>query len=435
MNHPVRLLAAGVAACFGTAVLAPLATHRAAPPSGTRQPALLAAAYAAPAEISSTDTLARGETVSELLERARVNGEEAAALITALQERQNVRALRPGATVEVRKRAADGAVRGVAVHLDADRTLELRGGGGEWLASVAEVPVRTDTAVLTGEVRTSLYQALLEGEGAGVPRGERAGIADVLADRIFAWQVDFSRDLRPGDPYRIVVERMVRPDGSARSLRVLAARFRVNGTEHDAFWFRASNGDEDYFDHRGDSLRRAFLRAPLEFRRISSRFSAGRFHPVLHRVRAHQGVDYAARSGTPVRAVGDGTVARAGRAGGYGNLVEIRHGRGYSTRYGHLRAFADGVRPGARVSQGQVIGYVGMTGLATGPHLHYEFHSGGRAVDPTSERVRKLTGDPVPERQRARFRRLVEAYTAQMNGPGGVRLAAGAAAVGEAGGD
>lgn len=234
--------------------------------------------------------------------------------------------------------------------------------------------------------------------------------------------MDFSRDLRPGDGFRILYERMVRPDGTARTSKVLAVQFDIGGATHDAYLFTV-DGAEDYYDRDGESLRRAFLRAPLEFRRISSSYSTGRFHPILRRVRAHHGIDYAASSGTPIRAVGDGVVQKAGWGGGYGNVVELRHQRGYSSRYAHMHGFAAGIRPGTRVRQGQVIGYVGTTGLSTGPHLHYEFHENGRPINPGS--IKYLTGEPVPSGQRARFRSLVGERVALMErGAGATRLAA-----------
>ena len=172
-----------------------------------------------------------------------------------------------------------------------------------------------------------------------------------------------------------------------------------------------------------DSLGLAFARyldvgyepgdAPLQVRRISSSFSLSRFHPILKRSRPHYGIDYSASAGTPVRAVGDGTVVSADRSAGYGNVVEIRHRNGYTTRYAHLRGFASGIRRGVRVQQEDVIGYVGMTGLATGPHLHYEFRQNGRPVDPNS--VQQLSGDPVPAARRAEFASLVDQHILAMN--------------------
>jgi murein DD-endopeptidase MepM/ murein hydrolase activator NlpD len=372
-----------------------------------------------PVEVSYADTLRKGETLSELMGRTRLNIEEARALLAHIEAVQDVRKVRPGLVLRYTQATFDGLMKRAELGLDADHVLSVEAGKEGLAARVAEVKVSPDTAVLSGTVKSSLYQALLDGAG-DVPSAERQQIADVLADQIFAWKLDFSSDLRSGDSFRIVYERMARPDGTARSGRVLAVQFEVGGKLQEAYLFR-QHGRDEYFDGEGESLRRAFLRAPLEFRRISSTFSAGRYHPILHRMRAHKGVDFAASRGTPVRAVGDGVVARAGWSGGYGNVVQLHHMRGYGSRYAHLSRFADGIRAGTRVHQGDVIGYVGSTGLSTGPHLHYEFHSEGRAVDPNQ--VKFITGEPVVASARDRFRALVEHRMAVMDRSGSPRLA------------
>jgi murein DD-endopeptidase MepM/ murein hydrolase activator NlpD len=202
----------------------------------------------------------------------------------------------------------------------------------------------------------------------------------------------------------VVYERLVSEDGDVRFGRVLASDLTISGKSLTAIRFGdGTGGPAQYFDAEGNSLRRAFLRAPVEFRRISSGFAGARFHPVLGLTRRHEGTDYAAAPGTPVMAAGDGVVLRAGRAGGYGNLIELRHINGITTRYGHLRGFARKIQRGARVQQGQVIGYVGSTGLATGPHLHYEFRMNGVAKD--SRRVKLGSGSPIPPAARAAFDR------------------------------
>lgn len=412
-RRPYRFLAVGVLCALG----AGLGVQRVAARQEGRVPPplpLLGTLRAAPLEVAYADTLRKGETLGELVERTRLDQEAARALLQELTGVADPRSIRPGLVVQYRMATADGRVRGMSTRVDADRSLAFRRAGTGWTAAVEEVPVRADTAVLAGTVRQSLYQALMAAEG-DVPRAERQAVADILADRVFAWKIDFSRDLRPGDSFRILYERMVRPDGTARTSRVLAVQFDIGGAKHDAYLFTV-DGAEDYYDGEGESLRRAFLRAPLEFRRISSAYSTGRFHPILRRVRAHHGIDYAASTGTPIRAVGDGVVQKAGWGGGYGNVVEIRHQRGYASRYAHMRGFASGIRPGTRVRQGQVIGYVGTTGLSTGPHLHYEFHMSGRPVNPSS--IRYLTGDPVPGGVRARFRAQRDARIAVLDRAG-----------------
>jgi murein DD-endopeptidase MepM/ murein hydrolase activator NlpD len=247
--------------------------------------------------------------------------------------------------------------------------------------------------------------------------GERVKLAWDLADT-YMWQVDFTRDIRPGDGYQVLLERMVSEEGEVRFGRILAADLKISGKSLPAYRFRDSKGNESFYDAEGNSLKRAFLRAPLQFRRISSSFSRSRFHPVLNRYRSHQGTDYSADPGTPVMAAGNGTVLRAGRAGGYGNLIEVNHANGITTRYGHLRGFARGIRSGTRVSQGQVIGYVGSTGLATGPHLHYEFRVNGVAKD--SRRIDLADGEPVTRGERSAFEHEREALANQLYRQGDV---------------
>ena len=422
MRKPYRMFSLLILVTFGVSLANATLTGRAQRRDAAATPELLPTAYANPVDVAFEDTLRAGETLSQLLARAELAEAEANALLTALQEHQDPRRMRAGSVIAYRRSLDDGEVRRMHVRLDADRTLSVYPDGQGWTGRVEEVPVRPDTVVLTGTVESSLYQALLEGDGTGIPADEREQIADVLADRIFAWQVDFSRDLREGDRFRILYERQVRPDGTARSSRVLSVQFNINHQDYEAYAFSPESGIEDYFDGEGESLRSAFLRAPLEYRRISSAFSRSRFHPILRVNRAHNGIDYAANAGTPVRAVGDGVVQRAGNGGGYGNVVEIRHTRGYASRYAHLRGFAKGVRPGVRVKQGDVIGYVGATGLATAPHLHYEFHKDGRPVDPTS--VRDIVGDPIPRSYRAQFLAHVQDYIKSLDsGSGDVLLA------------
>jgi murein DD-endopeptidase MepM/ murein hydrolase activator NlpD len=408
-RRPYRILALGVCGVFGVAIATQFAMVEEAPPP-VAPPAFLPSAQAAPVEVAYTDTLRQGETLSQLLQRTLLDTDEARLLLAELMRVQNPRSVRAGLVVQYRKSTRTGEARGMETRLDADRTLTLRRAGTDWAASVEEVPTRTETVVIAGTVRRSLYQALMDAD-VQIPAEERPSIVDALADRIFAWKIDFSRDQRPGDSFRILYEREARPDGTARSGRVLAVDFEIGGRKHDAFLF-TSGGADDYYDSEGESMRRAFLRAPLQYRRISSVFSTGRFHPVLRVTRPHNGIDYAASTGTPIIAVADGTVTRAAFDRGYGNVVDLRHSRGYSTRYAHMSRFASGVRSGSRVKQGDVIGYVGSTGMSTGPHLHYEFHHNGRPINPTT--IRFLTGDPVSSANRARFRQVVSQRMALM---------------------
>jgi len=202
-----------------------------------------------------------------------------------------------------------------------------------------------------------------------------------MAD-IFGYDIDFAQDLREGDRFAVVYEEIWRDGEKLRDGDILAASFNNQGRDHTALRFQRGDGSVEYFGGDGRSLRKAFLRTPVEFTRISSGFSVARMHPILGTMRAHRGVDYAAPSGTPIRASGDGRITARGWQSGYGNVVQIDHGNHVSTVYGHMSRFGTGIANGTRVRQGQVIGYVGMTGLATGPHLHYEFRVNGAHRDP-----------------------------------------------------
>jgi murein DD-endopeptidase MepM/ murein hydrolase activator NlpD len=414
MPKSYRLMALFLLFGFSASVVSFARTVPAAPgSSASPPPGLLPAAIANPVDVAFEDTLQAGETLSQLLLRVELAEAEAHALLSQLEQHQDPRRMRPGSVIALRRSLQDGAIRKMELRLDADRTLAVLRRGDDWTSAVEEVPVHSDTVVLTGVIESSLYRALLGAEDLNIPADERERLVDLLADRIFAWQIDFSRDLRTGDQFRILYERLVRPDGTARTGRVLGAQFNVNRRDFEAYAYAPGDASESYYDRQGESLRRAFLRAPLQYRRISSAFSRARFHPILQVNRAHNGIDYAAAAGTPVYAVGDGVIRRAGNGGSYGNVVDIDHGRGHMTRYAHLRGFASGMRAGARVRQGDVIGYVGATGLATAPHLHYEFHMNGRPVDPNS--IAQVAGDPVPGTYRGQFLALVQSYLATLD--------------------
>jgi murein DD-endopeptidase MepM/ murein hydrolase activator NlpD len=232
-----------------------------------------------------------------------------------------------------------------------------------------------------------------------------------------------SRELQDGDQFKALVERNVGPGGVTRVSKVLAANFSLSGSDVSAVRFESKSFSPQYYDAQGKSLRAQFLRAPLEFRRISSSFGT-RFHPILGRWKAHKGTDYAAAQGTPVRAIGDAVVVRAGWSGGYGNMLELRHRNGYITRYGHLRAFAKGVHAGAHVSIAQTVAYVGTTGLSTGPHLHFEVLIGGVQKD-SRVALKSIAGEPIAKGERASFEEQRGRLLASLTGATGVvRLAA-----------
>jgi murein DD-endopeptidase MepM/ murein hydrolase activator NlpD len=257
-----------------------------------------------------------------------------------------------------------------------------------------------DTIVVAGTITSSLYAALDRAEAFGLPLAARREIAWSLAD-IFEYRVDMSRDLKVGDTFSALVERVEQPDGRVSIRRVIGANLALSGQEISAIRFSSRHASGEWFDADGKSLQAAFLRAPLQFRRISSVFGMRR-HPILGSWRQHAGTDYAAPSGTPVRSIGDGVVIFAGRRGGYGNVIDVRHRNGFVSRYGHLRNFAGGVRAGRRVAIGETIGYVGMSGLATGPHLHFEVLVGGVQRNPRVALAMR-GGEPIASSERNDF--------------------------------
>ena len=229
---------------------------------------------------------------------------------------------------------------------------------------------------------------------------------------IFGWEIDFALDLRKGDKFSVVYEKRYLDGKRISNGKILVATFNNRGTDHKAVLFKQKNGSENYFTPSGRSLRTAFLRTPIPLARVSSHFNLSRKHPVLHTIRAHKGTDYAASSGTPIRATGDGRVISAGWKGGYGRAVVIKHGHNISTLYAHMSRYKKGIRAGTKVKQGQTIGYVGQSGLATGPHLHYEFRVNGIQRD--AERVKFPHAAPVSRNQLAQFKQQSAIYLDQL---------------------
>lgn len=359
---------------------------------------LMAPVVVAVPYLVTVDTLHPGETISGVFARNKVTGAEFSTIASQLAV--DLRRLRPGTVFAFRKHPADSIPAEVSFRLSREQKATISFGDTTWMAAAVPIDWRESVIRVEGPIDNTLYQAL-DGSipDSLLPKSQREALAWDLAD-VYAWQVDFTRDIRPGDRYRILVERMTTPEGEIRFSRVLAGDLVVGGREYTAYRFDGPGTSTGYFDANGKSLRRAFLRAPLQFRRLASGFG-GRFHPILGRWKQHEGIDYAAALGTPVMAAGDGVVLRAGRSGGYGNLVELRHANGIITRYGHLSRI--NVHVGQRVKQEERIGAVGATGLATGPHLHYEFRVGGVARDPRS--IKAGDGTPVAAVERADFDR------------------------------
>lgn len=346
-------------------------------------------------------TLRRNETLSQLFSRYGVEGSQLYALLAAAPS-LNPRRVRAGLVFEFRYHADDAVPERVRVRLGAEQMLWLRrAADGAWRGEIERINWSPVPARIVDTVQSSIYQTLWSLIPDSVlSAAERDRMIYDLADGVFGWEVDFTRDVVEGDRFEILFERLTSPLGEARYGRLLAARLETRGRDNSAFVLSDGDGKNVYYDEQGRSLRREFKLSPVPYR-ITSRYSHSRFHPILRTWRAHLGVDYRAPVGAAVNATADGTVIRAGRWGGYGIMVGIRHLNGIETRYAHLSRLARGIHRGARVQQGDVVGYAGMTGLATAPHVHYEFLKNGHHQNP---RLTNLgDGTPVPAGRAAEF--------------------------------
>jgi len=362
------------------------------------------------AYVERADTLRSSETLSHLFARHNIVGQDLVDLLGAA-EPINPRRVRAGQVFQFRYVTNTDSPAQVSVRLGDDRILKLsRDSTSGWRGDAEEIYWAVSRRIARGQVQSSLYETIdgLIPEDV-LSAAERARLTWDLADGVFGWVIDFTRDNYEGDEFQVVYERLQSDLGDVRFGRILAARIETRGQENTAYVLTDGEGRNVYYDAEGRSLRRAFKLYPAEFRRISSGFNRNRYHPVLKRTRPHLGIDYAAAVGTPIMATGDGTIERAGRWGSYGIAVAIRHPKGVETRYAHMSKLASGIRAGGRVRQGQVIGYVGATGMVSGPHLHYEFIKNGRHLDPRSA-VKYGEGEPISKSQRGAFEALRAEY-------------------------
>lgn len=356
-----------------------------------------------------TDTVQRGEPLLTVMQRAGMASAEA---VAALGVARAIDARRVRAGTEITTRVhADSGITEVTFQLAIDRIVRLRRDSATWTEEEVVLPWQVDTVAIAGVVTSTLTAAIAEGAGA-FPANVRYELAYALAD-ILEYRVDLSRDLRKGDSVVVLMERRVAPNGAVKPGEILAARLSVDGRPVETVRFVTGEKRVAYYDGEGKSMRAAFLRAPLAFRRISSVFGMRR-HPILNTVRRHAGMDYAAAAGTPVRALGDGTVIFAGWKGGYGRTLEIRHRNGYVTRYAHLSGFASGIKRGTSVSISRTVGFVGATGLATAPHLHFEVLVGGVHRDPRVA-LKNVSGEPLGTRDQEAFAALRRALFTRLD--------------------
>ncbi len=357
-----------------------------------------------------SDRLRRNETLSHLFARHNVEGMELVQLLDAARPHGlNPRRVTPLQTFDFRYIIGSESPDRVRTRISDDAFLQIqRNSAGEWGSLLDPIKWTIVQEHASGSIASSLNDALHETiADSTLPFGHRDRLIWNVAEDVYGWVIDFTRDLRPGDRFDFLYERLVSSEGEVRYGRLLAASIETAGKPNTAYVMSDDRNRNVYYDGEGRSMKRAFLRYPVQFRRISGGYGR-RYHPILRQYRAHLGTDYAATNGTPIYATADGVVSRAGRWGGYGRVVTIEHDKDIETRYAHMSGIASGIKPGTRVTQQQTIGFVGMTGLATGPHVHYEFLKNGRQVD--SRSVDMGDGDPVPATLREEFEAVRAAF-------------------------
>jgi len=354
-----------------------------------------------------------GDTLANALSRLKIDDLEIQRLLATDTVRQLASSIRAGKRIQATT-TQDGQLLTIQFERSDAPALTVRRQGEGFVAEESSELLESRVVMRSGRILSSLYGAT---DSAGIPDK----IADLMAET-FSTSLDFREDLRRGDTFSVIYTVNYRNGEPISAGKLLAAEYVNGGKSYRAVLFRDPFGREDYYTPEGESLKKGFLRSPLEFSRVTSSFSNSRKHPVFGFHRAHTGVDFGAPTGTRVKATGDATVVFAGRKGGYGNLVILRHPNGYETYYAHLSAFASGIRPGRAVGQGQVIAYVGTTGASTGPHLHYEVRIAGLPQNPMAI---KLPGSqPLAAAQRAHFRDQTAVWSDKLGLLRGTNLAA-----------
>jgi murein DD-endopeptidase MepM/ murein hydrolase activator NlpD len=331
-----------------------------------------------------TVTVKSGQTLSSIFDAQDLPTMDWVAIVRLGGDAQKLKRLRAGDQLHLRK--GPEGLQELTYTLDEARTLQVSrtDAGFEAITLAAEIEHRPTYAM--GTLSSSLYES---GLASGLPPALIIEMAD-----IFAYDIDFAQDIRVGDRFTVIFDELYKNGDKLRAGNILAAEFVNQGKPLRAVRYIDPQGNAGYYAPEGQSLRKSFIRTPLDVFRVSSNFSRGRYHPVLNRIRAHLGTDYAASTGTPIKATGDGRIVFMGNKGGYGKAIVIKHGSSYETLYAHMSRFRSGLGYGSRVQQGQVIGYVGSTGLATGPHLHYEFRINGVHRDPRRVTLPRATALP-----------------------------------------
>ncbi len=353
-----------------------------------------------------------GDSLATIFSRAGVSAKQLHSIIALSGDTKKLKRIFPGDELKVSVNS-QGELKHLRYEIDDTQTLHVSRSEEGFKSEIISAPLTIRLTYSSGTIDSSLFLA-----------AQKAGLPDRLTMElagIFGWDVDFALDIRKGDSFSLMYEELYRDGNKLKNGNIVAAEFTNQSKTYRAVRYNNGSGRADYFTPDGVSMRKTFLRAPVDFTRISSKFKRGRKHPILNRIRAHRGVDYAASRGTPVRTTGDGKIAYRGRKGGYGKTVVIQHGSQYSTLYAHLSNYARGKRSGTRVKQGQIIGYVGQTGLATGPHLHYEFRVNGVHRNPLT--VKFPNAKPLPKKNKADFQKVATTLLTQLDQYKKTRLA------------
>jgi murein DD-endopeptidase MepM/ murein hydrolase activator NlpD len=349
-------------------------------------------------------TVKSGNSIAYIFAKLDLPPQQLHAIVSQGGAAKNLEKIYPGQQLRFLTDEYEGLLR-LEYQIDKLNSLTVARSGDTFEVSTTHVTPETRIANASGTINSSLYIAA---QKAGLPDGLTMELAD-----IFGWDIDFALDIREGDQFTIIYEERFHEGEKIGNGNILAAEFINSGKTFQAVRYTDLGGKTDYYSLDGTSMRKAFLRTPVDYRRISSKFSLGRKHPILNRIRAHKGVDYAASHGTPIRATGKGKIIHRSTKGGYGKTIIIQHANKYSTLYAHMSRYKGGLRNGNRVKQGQIIGYVGSSGLATGPHLHYEFRINGAHRDPL--RVKLPGSPPLDKKYRDDFRTKSAALLAKLN--------------------
>ena len=348
--------------------------------------------------------VANGDTLSTVFAKAGISTTVMHEILASSKEAKQLTNLKVGQQLEI-ELDEQGDLAQLSSPLSKLESIHIERSGSSYVFKKEKLKPDVESAYAYGRIDSSLFLA-----------AKRAGLSHNLTmelANVFGYDIDFAMDIRKGDTFEVIYEEKKVAGQVVGTGNILAARFTNRGKTYTAVRYTSKQGNSSYYTADGQSMRKAFIRTPVDFARISSRFSNGRKHPILNKIRAHKGVDYAAPRGTPIKSTGDGKILVAGRKGGYGNTVVIQHGRHYRTLYGHMQGFAKGIRSGTQVKQGQIIGYIGTTGLSTGPHLHYEFQVDGVHVDPLGQKL--PMSDPIAKNEKQRFLQMSKPLMARMD--------------------